>query len=128
MLMLFIALAGLWLVRKKRLESARWFQRFAILGIFLPILANWSGWIFTEMGRQPWVVYGLLKTSDARSPNVSMLDIILSLAGYLVVYSILVAVGARLFVREMHHGPDDPAPPRAPGEPQDLRADLILAY
>ena len=51
------------------------------------------GWIFTEMGRQPWVVYGLLKTSQARSPNVSMASIVITLAGYIVVYGVLSAVG-----------------------------------
>ncbi len=64
---------GLVLQRRKRMDRARWFQRLAIVGIFLPILANWTGWIFTEMGRQPWVVYGLLKTSQRRnSPNVAI--------------------------------------------------------
>jgi cytochrome d ubiquinol oxidase subunit I len=78
------------------------------------------------MGRQPWVVYGLLKTSDANSPDVSMASIIITLSGYIVVYGILIAVGARLFVREMKHGPDGPTPPPTPGSP--TRPDLVLAY
>jgi len=127
-LMLLIALAGLWLVRKRRLEDARWFHRLAILGIFMPILANWSGWIFTEMGRQPWVVYGLLKTSDARSPNVSMASIIISLTIYIVLYGVLIAIGARLMVREVQHGPEDPPAPQLPGEAPAPQNDLVLAY
>jgi cytochrome bd ubiquinol oxidase subunit I len=127
-LLILFPLAGIWLARRKgRLERSRWFNRLAVLGIFVPILANWAGWVFTEMGRQPWVVYGLLKTSDARSPQVSMTMIILSLTGYIVVYGALIAVGTRLFVREMKHGPDEPGSPQAPGA-GGLSPDLLLAY
>jgi cytochrome d ubiquinol oxidase subunit I len=87
MAMILLTLIGVVLLRRSgRIERSKWFSRFAVLGIFLPILANWTGWIFTEIGRQPWVVYGLLKTSDARSPNVSMGSIIISLTAYIVVY------------------------------------------
>ena len=127
-LLVLFPLLGLWLMRKPgRLERTRWFHRAAVVGIFVPILANWSGWIFTEMGRQPWVVYGLLKTSDARSPLVSMSSIILSLTGYVVVYGILIAVGARLFVREIKHGPQEPGPPQGPADAGNA-ANLVLAY
>ena len=101
-------------------------------GIFLPILANWSGWIFTEMGRQPWVVYGLLSTADARSPDVSMGSIIITLTGFILVYGILIAVGVRLFIKEIKRGPEDPPPPPAPDtgapSPAERRPDLVLAY
>ena len=126
--MLLLAAVGLWLVRRRRLENARWFQRLAVLGFFAPIVANWSGWIFTEMGRQPWVVYGLLKTSDARSPNVSLTSIIISLTAYLVVYSVLCAVGARLFLREAKHGPGAPIEPETPAGDDGVRPDLVMAY
>ncbi len=132
-LMLLIALAGLWLARRRKLEGAKWFNRLAIVGIFLPIIANWSGWIFTEMGRQPWVVYGLLKTSDARSPNVSLTEIVISLTAYIVVYVILIAVGARLMFREVQHGPEEPPAPTPAGGPPageapSLENDLVMAY
>jgi cytochrome d ubiquinol oxidase subunit I len=128
-LLILFPIAGVWLMRRRdRLERSRWFNRAAVVGIFLPILANWSGWIFTEMGRQPWVVYGLLKTSDARSPEVSAAMIIISLTGYVVVYGILIAVGARLFVREMKHGPDQPGSPKAPPDGGGVSPDLLLAY
>ena len=51
----------------ERLEQSTWFLRFSVFAIALPFIANTTGWIFTEMGRQPWVVYGLLKTSAAVS-------------------------------------------------------------
>ncbi|MHB8696063.1 MAG: cytochrome ubiquinol oxidase subunit I [Solirubrobacteraceae bacterium] len=132
MLMLAIAALGLWLLRRGRLELSRRFQRFALLGFVLPILANWSGWIFTEVGRQPWVVFGLLKTSDARSPSVSSAYIVISLAGYMVLYGVLIAIGGWLMKREIDHGPEpDPAPldPNGPQQPEPLeRPELVLSY
>ena len=132
MVMFVIALGGMYLVRRKKLESSRRFQRLALFGVALPILANWSGWIFTEVGRQPWVVFGLLKTSQANSPNVSTLDIVVTLAGYLVVYGILIAIGGWLMFREASHGPEpDPAEgDDAAGTPAPApeRPELVLAY
>ena len=49
-LMMLLTIGGLMLMRRRKLETAKWFQRAAIIGIFLPILANWTGWIFTEIG------------------------------------------------------------------------------
>jgi cytochrome d ubiquinol oxidase subunit I len=135
MVMIALTLAGLWLMRKRdRLERTRWFHRAAIAGVFLPIIGNWTGWIFTEIGRQPWIVYGLLRTNDGRSPNVSTTEIILSLTGYIVVYGVLVIVGARLMLREIGKGPEppqSPAPPAGPasGDPNsEPHPDLVLAY
>ncbi len=128
-LLVLIPIVGLILLRRGAFERRRWFLRAAVAGAFLPPLANLSGWIFTEMGRQPWVVYGLLKTSDARSPLVSSTDIILSLAGYVVLYGTLLVIGGRLFKKEIDHGPEaEPsAEPQAAGAgPQ--RPELILAY
>ena len=130
-LLVLIPLLGLLLVRRGIFERKRWFLRAAVAGAFLPPLANLAGWIFTEMGRQPWVVYGLLKTNDARSPLVSSGDIILSLVGYTVIYGILLIVGGRLFLKEIAHGPEpEPAEqPQAPsGGDGSQRPDLVLAY
>ena len=65
---LFAALA-LWLTRRGRSPTSPWFARIGIAVIFLPLLANSFGWIFTEMGRQPWVVYGLLLTATCRASS-----------------------------------------------------------
>src|SRR5262249_20863344 len=70
-LMFVVAALGGWLYRRGKLERARWFQRSAILAISFPYIAASAGWILTEMGRQPWIVQGLLLTSRADSPNVS---------------------------------------------------------
>jgi cytochrome d ubiquinol oxidase subunit I len=130
MLMFAISLLGMWLMYKGRIERSRWFQRLALLGVALPIVANWSGWIFTEVGRQPWVVFGLLKTSDARSPNVSSAYIVITLAGYIVLYGVLITIGAWLMKREIQHGPE-PDPPDGGQPPPSERAehpDLVLSY
>jgi cytochrome d ubiquinol oxidase subunit I len=65
----------------------------------LPYLANSSGWILTEMGRQPWVVFGLLKTADAYSPSVSTGEVLTSLISFLIVYSALIAVDVFLLAK-----------------------------
>jgi cytochrome d ubiquinol oxidase subunit I len=130
-LMLLLTVAGLVLVRRRSIDRARWFQRAAVAGIFLPILANWTGWIFTEMGRQPWVVFGLLSTNRANSPNVASSDIVLTLTGYIVLYGILIAIGGWLMVREIRHGAE-PDPPEGeaetPAPAPSAHPELVLAY
>jgi cytochrome bd ubiquinol oxidase subunit I len=124
-MLLLIPLVGLALMRRGRLPRTRWFLRLAILGAFLPPLANLTGWIFTEMGRQPWVVYGLLKTSDARSPLVGSGQIVLTLVGYTLLYGVLLVIGARLFLKEIAHGPEAEEPEQPAAGPA---SDLVLAY
>ena len=70
-LMFLVAAVGAWLYWRQKLERARWFHWTAIVAIALPYIAATAGWILTEMGRQPWIVQGLLKTGDAHSPAVS---------------------------------------------------------
>jgi len=88
-LMFLLAAVGAWLYRKQRLEEARWFQRMAIAAIALPYIAATAGWILTEMGRQPWIVQGLLLTSKANSPNVSTTWLGISLAFFISLYLVL---------------------------------------
>jgi len=127
LLLVLIPLLGLILMRRRgRLEKTRWFHRLAILGIFLPILANLTGWVFTEMGRQPWVVYGLLRTDEARSPLVSSGSILLTIVGYTTLYGVLLLIGGRLFLRDIAHGPE-PEPRSGEGS-LTPREDLVLAY
>ncbi len=69
-------------------ENAKW-MKFVPWVIALPYIANSSGWILTEMGRQPWIVQGLLKVEDAVSPNLTTVDLLISVIGYTVVYGSL---------------------------------------
>jgi cytochrome bd ubiquinol oxidase subunit I len=106
-LAILIAAGGLWLARVPgRLERSTRFRRIALLGVGLPIVANLTGWLFTEMGRQPWVVQGLLLTRDAVSPTVSAWQVGLTLAGFTVLYGVLAAVEAKLMIGAVKAGPD----------------------
>jgi cytochrome d ubiquinol oxidase subunit I len=106
-LMFLVAAAGAWLYRKQKLERARWFQRTAIGAIALPYIAATAGWILTEMGRQPWIVQGLLLTSKANSPSVSTTWLAISLAVFITLY---VALGVVDFVLMRRYARVDPGP------------------
>jgi cytochrome d ubiquinol oxidase subunit I len=123
-IMLLLAAFGLWQARKGRLLESKWLLRLLIPAAALPFVANTAGWLFTEMGRQPWAIMGLLRTDNANSPTVSSAQIVLTLVGFTVLYGVLGAIGGRLFLREAKHGPSPDVPP--PAEPD--RPDLALAY
>ncbi|MEW6060137.1 MAG: cytochrome ubiquinol oxidase subunit I [Actinomycetota bacterium] len=105
LLMILFTAIGLWLHRRRRLEDARWFHRLAPWGIVLPLAANILGWTVTEMGRQPWVVYGLLKTRDAVSPSVGATFVLVTLIGFTLIYGVLAAVDVYLLARFSKAGP-----------------------
>jgi cytochrome d ubiquinol oxidase subunit I len=88
-LMFLVAAVGAWLYRKRKLEKARWYLWTAIVATAFPFIAATAGWLLTEMGRQPWIVQGLLKTSQAHSPNVSSTTIGVSLGAFVVLYVVL---------------------------------------
>jgi cytochrome d ubiquinol oxidase subunit I len=121
-----IAVVGMLL--RRHVETQRWFQRLMLLGFILPIVCNWGGWLTAEVGRQPWVVFGLLKTSQANSPNVSTTNLVITLTGYIVIYGILIAIGGWLIWREIGNGPaPDPTPGEQP-KPEAQSDSMILAY
>ena len=68
-------------------------------------IAVWAGWTTTEVGRQPWIVYGLMRTSDAVSPSLTGWDVVLSLTFYVIVYLIIFPAGAWIMVRIIRKGP-----------------------
>jgi cytochrome bd ubiquinol oxidase subunit I len=107
-LMLLVAAVGAWLYWKQRLERARWFQWTAIVAIAFPYIAATSGWILTEMGRQPWIVQGLLLTSKANSPSVSTTWVAVSLGFFVTLYVVLGVVDFVLMRR--YARPDRPVP------------------
>jgi cytochrome bd ubiquinol oxidase subunit I len=111
----FLALWGGWVLWRRRLADAKWFQRAAIAGIAFPFLSNFAGWILTEAGRQPWVVYGLLKTEDAVSSTVSAWTVGLSLGVFASLYTLLGAVDLWLMRR---YARVDPPDVRREGEPE----------
>jgi cytochrome d ubiquinol oxidase subunit I len=101
------AVVGLWLARVPgRLERSRRFLRLAVWSVALPLAGNLAGWLFTEMGRQPWVVQGLLLTRNAVSPTVSAWWVGISLFGFTALYGLLALVEARLMIGAAQAGPD----------------------
>jgi cytochrome d ubiquinol oxidase subunit I len=106
-ILMFVMMAiGLWLMRRRRLERSVWFLRIAVFAIVLPFVANTTGWIFTEMGRQPWVVFGLLKTSQAVS-HVGTGYVVATLVGFTAIYSLLAAIDFGLMAKFARSGADD---------------------
>ena len=83
---------GAFLIWRGRLETARWFLWAGVLTIPLPYIAALAGWVLSEVGRQPWIVWGLLKTADANSPSVSTSTIAFSLAVFAALYGALAVV------------------------------------
>ncbi|MFN8160436.1 MAG: cytochrome ubiquinol oxidase subunit I [Solirubrobacterales bacterium] len=84
--MFLVAAVGAFLYRRRKLESQRWFLWAAIVTIAAPFVAAAAGWTLTEMGRQPWIVQGLLKTSEANSPSVSSTTIATSITVFALLY------------------------------------------
>jgi cytochrome bd ubiquinol oxidase subunit I len=98
-------LIGLWLTRKRRLPQRGLFYTLAIAAVATPYLANTMGWIFTEMGRQPWTVYGVLGTSASVSPGVSGWTVLTSMIVFTVLYAALAGIAGWLLIRHVKAGP-----------------------
>ncbi|MCL6442983.1 MAG: cytochrome ubiquinol oxidase subunit I [Alicyclobacillus sp.] len=109
-LMILLALYGTWLAAGQRLGTQRRFFRLMLPAISLPYIANTSGWIMTEVGRQPWVVFGLQRTADGVSPTVSVAMVWTTLIGFTVVYGVLAAVDVFLVVKFIRQGPQEDGP------------------
>ncbi|MCP4611427.1 MAG: cytochrome ubiquinol oxidase subunit I, partial [Planctomycetes bacterium] len=97
---------GLFLLYRKKLFDTDWYLKIFVLAIPMPLLAMQVGWIVAEVGRQPWVVYGLLKTRDSFSPNVTGGEILFSIIVFGLIYIMLGAVYLYLLKREVDHGPE----------------------
>ncbi len=108
-----VALGALWSLRRGRTPTSRWLLRAALLTPLLPLLANSFGWIFTEMGRQPWIVFGRLRTAAGVSPGVSAGEVLTSLLVFAVLYGVLAVVEVRLLLTAVRAGLPDVSTPEA---------------
>jgi cytochrome d ubiquinol oxidase subunit I len=115
----------LWAVRGGRTPRSKWLLRSAIVLPLLPMVANSFGWIFTEMGRQPWVVFGLMPTSAGVSPSTSVAEVATSLATFTLLYGVLALIEVKLLLRYVQAGLPEIEPPR---DPDDVDAPLAFAY
>ncbi|MGN5379353.1 cytochrome ubiquinol oxidase subunit I [Streptomyces lasalocidi] len=154
-----IGLAGLWLTRKKFMlpqhlrvgedevphlvlfknkvlssKLSPWYWRIATWTMAFPLIANSWGWIFTETGRQPWVVYGVLQTRDAVSPGVSQAEVLTSMIVFTSLYAILAVVEVKLLAKYVKAGPpelteaDLNPPTKIGGDTRDADKPMAFSY
>ena len=115
----------LWRTRKgNELPKSRWFTRAVIVLPFLPILGNSFGWIFTESARQPWVVFGLMKTADGVSTTVSAGAVAFTMIAFTLLYGVLAVIEFGLFVKTIKQGPQ----PSVEGSNANEGQQLTMAY
>jgi cytochrome d ubiquinol oxidase subunit I len=98
-----VAAFQLW---RRRLDESRWMLWILMLSFPFPYIANTAGWITAEVGRQPWVVYGLMRTANGFSSNVSAGNGLFSLLGFMGMYSLLSILFLLLVWKELLHGPE----------------------
>ncbi len=103
-LFILFAIYGLVQWWRDKLEDSKGYLKLATIVMFLPLLANSLGWIVAEMGRQPWVVYGLMLTQDGVSPNVSSGSMLLTTIVFTLIYGFLAAVAIYLIHRYARPG------------------------
>ncbi|MFS3130499.1 cytochrome ubiquinol oxidase subunit I [Nocardioides sp. Bht2] len=122
----------LWLTRKGRRPASRWWGVMALSLPVMAIFANSFGWIFTEMGRQPWVVYGLMTVDNAVSPGVSTTEAWISLLTLTGLYAVLAVIEVKLLITYARKGADPYVEPPNPtlrgGDDADDDAPLTFAY
>lgn len=109
-LMFLLALAGLWFRFRNSLENQRWFLRIMIAAIVLPYLANTTGWILTEFGRQPWIVFGEMRVEQAVSPNLTAGELWITLIGFTLLYGILMVADVYLLWKFGSSGSEEVLP------------------
>jgi cytochrome d ubiquinol oxidase subunit I len=98
-LVILIALWGLWLIRRQKLVTSRRFLWVAIWAAVLPFLMNTAGWLLTESGRQPWIVQGIMLTKNGISPSVGTTSLVISLVAFVLIYAVLATVDLLLMLK-----------------------------
>jgi cytochrome d ubiquinol oxidase subunit I len=110
-----LSVVGLWVTRKaSRIAMRPWMWRVLVWSAPLPLLGSLVGWVFTEMGRQPWIVFSLMLTEDGVSPSVPGWTVLISLVAFTAIYASLAVVEVGLIVKYAQKGPDPLPDPDAP--------------
>jgi cytochrome d ubiquinol oxidase subunit I len=104
-LMVFLALYGLFLAIRDKFGESNRFLRLLPFAIVLPYVASATGWLMTELGRQPWIVFGLMRTENGVSPTVAGTSVLLSLVLFTAVYGLLMAADIYLLNKHAKDGP-----------------------
>lgn len=118
-----VAVVGLILTRKGKINLPKWTWNAAIWSAPLALIAIAVGWTFTEMGRQPWLVFKLMKTADGVSPGITGLDVLISLVVFTLVYGVLAVVEFKILMNAIKAGPE-----AAVGEQKKDEEQLTVAY
>ena len=100
-----VMVVATFLLWKQKLFSTRWLLWILMLGFPFPYIANTTGWMTAELGRQPWLVYGLMRTAEGVSPTVSAGNSLFTLLGFMGMYMVLGLLFLFLVMREVFHGP-----------------------
>lgn len=108
---------GVFLLWKQRLWTSRRYLKLLVYSIPLPVLACEFGWMAAEVGRQPWIVYGVLRTNQGFSPVVPAAQVLISLIMFACVAVLLFSLYVFLLVREVRHGMPEAEPGADPGQP-----------
>ncbi len=117
-----VTVVATFLLWRGKLYNARWMLWILLLLTPFPYIANTAGWMTAELGRQPWLVYGLLRTADGYSKLVSAGNGWFTFLGFAGMYTILSILFLFLVFREIEHGPEAPEPP---GKPKAPRLDAV---
>ncbi|MEN9923587.1 MAG: cytochrome ubiquinol oxidase subunit [Actinomycetota bacterium] len=126
-LAMLYGVVALWLTRKNKTPRSRWFMAASIAIPFMPLVAMSFGWIFTELGRQPWLVFGQLQTAAGVSPGVSAANVLATMIGFTLLYGILAVIEFGLLKRAIVQGP--PPSVEDPFEKQQSETkELTFAY
>ena len=120
LLMLAVVTAGFVLMARGRLDQTVWYLRLCQFTTCLGFIAVIAGWTTTEVGRQPWTIYGLMRTANSVSPSLTGSNVLVSLLLYVAVYLVIYPVGLSLMLRFVWHGPvpSDEAAPIGGGRPK----------
>ena len=126
-LMSLIAVAGIFLWWRGKLGDSRRFLALLPFTIILPYVANSTGWVLTELGRQPWIVQGLMRTEEGISPNLTVSDLWITLIGFTLIYGLLMVADFYLLWKyaTTSHGDDDLLPIPTAGEDD---SEIQVAY
>jgi cytochrome d ubiquinol oxidase subunit I len=120
-LMLALVLTGNLMRRGGRLYSSRRFLRVCEIAAPCGFVAVLAGWVTTEVGRQPWTVYGLMRTADSVSPSLTGANVLVSFIGYIAVYLVVFPAGLIIMSRILRRGPEasEPFEPVESGRPAE---------
>jgi cytochrome bd ubiquinol oxidase subunit I len=116
MALLALSLAGAFFWWRQTIWDKRWFLTACVWAVLLPQAANQLGWFSAEVGRQPWIVYGLMKTRDAISPGVTTGEIWASLVMFAIMYALLFVLFIYLLDHKIKHGPEEVAHGASPSD------------